>query len=256
MYIDTHAHLTDEAFKDRIEEVISAYKKADVGLVINIGYDVKSSEESAFIAQNHDEIYFCAGLHPTDGEDANDKNLSIIYDLTKQKKFVGIGEIGLDYHYGDERERQKKNFVAQLALASETGSPVSVHARDCAEDLIKILSDWHDKVPAIVLHCYSLGAECAKIFNKFGCYYAFGGAITFKNNKQIYEVVKNVPTDRLLTETDCPYMTPEPFRGRPNAPEYVGYVTEKLASLYGVTSEEMQNTVLNNAKTVFTEIKL
>lgn len=255
MYIDTHAHLTDEAFKENREEVISSLKKANVGLVINVGYDVESSKESAFIAQNHDEIYFCAGLHPTDGEDATDANLEKIYNLSKEKKFVGIGEIGLDYHYDGDREKQKKNFVSQLALAAEIGAPVALHARDCAEDLIKILSDWYKKLPSIVLHCYSLGAECAKVFNKFGCYYAFGGAITFKNNKLIYDVVKVVPLNRVLTETDCPYMTPEPFRGKTNSPAYVGYVTEKLAALYEISSEKAQNIVSENVKTVFTAIR-
>ena len=110
-------------------------------------------------------------------------------------------------------------------------------------------------MPAIVLHCYSLGAECAKVFNKFGCYYAFGGAITFKNNKQIYDVVKVVPLNRVLTETDCPYMTPEPFRGKTNSPAYVGYVTEKLAALYEISSEKAQNIVSENVKTVFTAIR-
>ncbi len=254
MYIDTHAHLTDSSFEGKISEIISEYKNAEVGLVINVGYDLKSSEESSVLALENEGIYFCAGMHPTDGEDATEDNLRKIYDLAKCKKCVGIGEIGLDYHYGGDRERQKKNFEAQLALAAEVSLPIAVHARDCAEDMLSIIKKWHDKIPAVVLHCYSLGAECAKVFNKYGCYYAFGGAITFKNNKQISSVVQVVSVDRVLSETDCPYMTPEPFRGKTNSPKYVGLVTEKLAELYRKESLEMQSVILNNAKRVFTEI--
>ena len=251
IFADTHAHLTDEAFSGRIDGVISDYKNAGVGLVINVGYDLISSEKSAFIAQNHDEIYFTAGLHPTDGEDATEENLEKIKLLAVLPKCVGIGEIGLDYHYGGDRERQKKSFRSQLELAALLSLPVSVHARDCAADMLEIAKEFAGKIPAIVLHCYSLGAECAKIFNKLGCYFGLGGAITFKNNRQIYEVASVVPIDRILTETDCPYMAPVPHRGEVNEPKFIPLVLQKLAEIYGASPEKTSETVLANAKKVF-----
>ena len=251
MFSDTHAHLTDEAFKGRIDEVVNAFRAAGVGLVINVGYDLKSSEESALIAQKYDEIYFTAGLHPTDGEPATSAYLSRIRSIATLPKCVGIGEIGLDYHYGGDREEQKKKFLAQLSLAEEARLPVSVHARDCTADMLEIMKDRAEKLPAVVLHCYSMGAEAAKLFVRYGCYFGFGGAITFKNNKQIYEVAKVVPTDRLLTETDCPYMAPVPHRGEVNEPKFVPLAAEKLAELYGTSTEKMSETLLFNAKKVF-----
>ena len=256
MYIDTHAHLTDESFLSNLDATADNWRRAGVGLVVNIGYDVFSSKMGAEISKSHDDVYFCAGLHPSDGEGATADNLQIIKDLSFNEKCVGIGEIGLDYHYGEDREEQKKNFYAQLELASSLSMPVSVHARDCTEDMISFVKQFHERIPAIILHCYSMGAESAKIFNKYGCYYAFGGAATFKNNKQIHDVVKQVPLNRLLTETDCPYMTPVPYRGKPNAPEYVGLVCDFLATLYGVESAELQQIILNNTKEVFPKIKL
>ncbi len=251
MYIDTHAHLTDEAFKDRIQQVVEDYRAAGVGLVINVGYDLKSSAESAYIAQKYDDIYFLAGLHPTDGEPATPDNLAKISELLKAEKCLGIGEIGLDYHWECDRAAQKESFYAQLELAVDAGVPVSIHARDCAEEMLAALKIYAPKLPACVLHCYSLGAECAKQFLKYGCTFAFGGAITFKNNKQIYEVAKVVPKDRLLTETDCPYMAPVPHRGEVNEPKYVGLAAEKLAEIYGLASEEMQEILYQNTRKTF-----
>ena len=251
MYVDTHAHLTDEVFKGRLAEVVTNYRSAGVGLVLNIGYDLKSSEESAFIAQKYRDIYFLAGLHPSDGEPATDGNLERLYEITKREKCVGIGEIGLDYHWECDRAAQKASFEAQLSLAAEAGLPVSVHARDCAEDMLHFIKAYAPKLPACVLHCYSLGAESAKLFVRYGCMFAFGGAITFKNNKQIYEVAKVVPKDRLLTETDCPYMAPVPHRGEANEPKYVGLVLEKLAEIYNEDSAEMAETVFANTLRTF-----
>lgn len=251
MYIDTHAHLTDENFTDRLGEVVFGWREANVGQVITVGYDVKSSKESAYIAEKYGEVFFTAGLHPSDGEQADSNTLEEIYNLTKHPKCVAIGEIGLDYHYGEDRELQKKTFVAQMELAKEIGIAVTIHARDCTQDMLSIVERYKDSLPAIVLHCYSLGAESAKTFLKYGCHFAFGGAITFKNNKQIYEVAKVLPKDRLLTETDCPYMTPVPYRGKVNEPKYVGLVCDKLSELYGVDTLEMQKVLEENTLRVF-----
>lgn len=256
MFIDTHAHLTDEVFAGRVDEAVADWRSSGVGLVINMGYDLNSSKESAFIAQKYPEVYFMAGLHPTDSEPATDDNLEIIRNLTKQEKCLGVGEIGLDYHYGEDREEQKRKLLAQLALAEELKLPVSLHARDCASDMLEIVKEWHNRIERMVLHCYSLGAECAKQFVKYGCNFSFGGAITFKNNKQIYDVVKVIPVDRVLTETDCPYMTPVPFRGKDNEPKYVPLVVNKLAELYGLDICKMQEVLLKNTLDTFKRIKL
>lgn len=251
MYIDTHAHLTDESFISRIDEVANGWREAGVGKVINIGYDIKSSQESAFIAQKYPEVYFCAGLHPSDGEPADALALEKIYELTRHPKCVGIGEIGLDYHYGEDRAAQMRSFTAQMDLAAEISVPVSIHARDCTADMLSVVKAYAGKLPSIVLHCYSMGAESAKIFSRLGCYFAFGGAITFKNNRQIYEVKEVVATDRLLTETDCPYMAPVPYRGKTNEPKYVGLVCSRLAELYGVSDGDMQRILEENTNNAF-----
>lgn len=252
MFADTHAHLTDEAFEGRLESVINDFKHEGVNFLVNVGYDIASSKKSAYIAQKHDEIVFTAGLHPTDGEEATENNLAEIYNLAKShEKCVGIGEIGLDYHYSSDRERQMKSFIAQLDLAAELSIPVSVHARDCCEDMLSVIKVYAPKLPDVVLHCYSLGHEAAKQFVKFGCSFAFGGAITFKNNKQIFEVAKVVPTDRLLTETDCPYMAPVPHRGDVNEPKYIPLIAEKLSELYGIEFNKMQEILFANAERVF-----
>ena len=256
MFIDTHAHLTDEAFEGRVDSVVNEWRNSGVGLVVNIGYDIASSQKSAYIAQKYPEVYFMAGLHPTDSEPATEKNLEIIKSLTDDAKCIGIGEIGLDYHYGEDREEQKVKLLSQLDLARELRLPVAIHARDCAADMLEIVKDWHSSIENIVLHCYSLGAECAKQFVKYGCSFSFGGASTFKNNKQIYEVVKAIPVDRVMTETDCPYMTPVPFRGEVNEPKYIPLVAARLAELYGKDIEEMQEILLQNTLNTFKRIKL
>ena len=149
------------------------------------------------------------------------------------------------------RGRQKKNFRAQLELAAALSLPVSVHARDCAADMLETVREYASRIPAVVMHCYSLGAESAKIFTRLGCYFGFGGAITFKNNRQIYEVASVVPKDRLLTETDCPYMAPVPHRGEVNEPKHIPLVLEKLAEIYGTPPKEMSEIILDNARKVF-----
>lgn len=252
-FSDTHAHLTDAAFRGREKEVIDSFKDAGVGLAICVGYDLASSEKSAYIAQNHDGIYFTAGLHPTDGEVA-DGNLDAIRKLSRDEKCVAIGEIGLDYHYGDDRAAQREKFLSQLDLAEELNLPVSVHARDCAEDMLCIIRERGSRLPAVILHCYSLGAECAKVFLKHNCFFGFGGAITFKNNRQVYEVAKVVPKERLLTETDCPYMAPVPHRGEVNEPKYIPLIAAKLAELYGESIEDMRNILYKNALAAFGKI--
>ncbi len=256
MFADTHAHLTDEKLFCRIDEVINDAAAADVGLIINVGYDLASSRESARIAQKHPNVYFAAGLHPTDGEFPTQDNLGVIKSLLTHEKCVAVGEIGLDYHYGENRVRQMESFTTQLAVAAEYGLPVSVHARDCTEDMLSVVAEWHSRLPAVVLHCYSMSAEAAQTFTKYGCYFAFGGAITFKNNKQAERVAAVIPTDRLLTETDCPYMAPVPKRGEVNEPKYVRYPAEKLAVLYGIEFGKMQEILINNTLKVFNRIKL
>ena len=256
MYIDTHAHLTDEQLSPRVNEVINGWREQGVGLVINIGYSLESSKKSAYIAQNTQDVYFMAGIHPDDAGSVTEDALAEIEKLTAHQKCVAIGEIGLDYHYGEDRQMQMIAFEKQLALAQKLGLPVSIHARDCTADMLAVVERWYKKLNGIVLHCYSMGAESAKQFAKYGCYFAFGGAITFKNNKQIYDVAKVVPANRLLTETDCPYMAPTPYRGKVNEPKYIPFVLAKLAELYGMEDAKMQEVIKENTLKVFNRIKL
>ena len=253
MFFDSHAHLNDERFDEDREELISSFNQNGICNVVNIGADLKTSRESIELAEKYDFIYASVGVHPHDVEDMTDADIDTLAEMSKHEKVVAIGEIGLDYYYDNSpRELQRKWFRAQMELANKLDLPVIIHSRDAMGDTLEILKDC--PVKAGVVHCYSGSVESAKEILKLGYYISFAGPVTFKNAKGLTEVAKIVPLDKILIETDSPYLAPEPYRGKRNSSLYVPEVAKKIAELKGITVEEVAKATMENTKRLF-EIK-
>ena len=251
MLFDTHAHLDDQAFDVDRETLLTQLPIEGVGLVMNPGCSRASSLAAIDLAKKYDYIYAAVGSHPDAADEVNEEVLQQYHALCLENpKVKAIGEIGLDYHYEDiPRDIQKKAFRAQMALAQELGLPVIVHEREAHEDGMKIVEEF----PGVsgVFHCYSGSLEMAKWLIGRGWYIGFGGVLTFKNARKALEVAESIPIERIVLETDCPYMAPEPFRGRRNDPGKLYRVAEKLAELRGLTVAEIQAITTENGKTLY-----
>lgn len=252
MLFDSHAHLDDERFEEDRIDVIEAMPKAGVGLIMNVGADMPSSRRSVVLAKKYPFIYAAVGVHPHEVEEMTDADLQDLKELAREEKVRAIGEIGLDYYYDNSpRDKQKNWFEKQIELAQELNMPIIIHCRDAMQDCLDILKKYDFSSTSGVMHCFSGSAETAAEIVKMGFYVAFGGAITFKNNKKACGAVQAVPMERLLIETDCPYLTPEPHRGKRNDSRYVKYVAEKVAEFRGITVEEVEQATMFNAKCLF-----
>lgn len=251
MIFDTHAHLDDRAFDADREELLSQLPSNGVGLLMNPGCSLASSLAAVELAKKYDYVYAAVGSHPDAADEVNEQVLSQYRELVKKNpKVRAIGEIGLDYHYEDiPREIQQRAFRAQMALAAELNLPVIVHEREAHEDGMKIVREY----PGVtgVFHCFSGSLEMAQWLIARGWYIGFGGVLTFKNAKKALQVAANIPLERIVLETDCPYMAPEPFRGRRNDPGKLCRVAEKLAQLRGKTAEEIQAITLENGRALY-----
>ena len=218
MLIDSHAHLLDERLKDNIPAIVADFAKNDVEMSVEIGADMESSRGAVKLADSYKNIYAAVGLHPESAESFSDDDLKEIAMLAKNNKVVAIGEIGLDYHYDYDKTAQKSLLIKQIILADSLNLPVIIHLRDAYLDMENILKEYKKYINnGILFHCYSGSREMIDRFAFLDPYYAFGGAITFKNNNRA-EVIKTVKKDRLMLETDCPYLTPVPHRGEINTP--------------------------------------
>lgn len=259
MIIDSHAHLTDEKYTGEVETIVEELPKSNIEKVVCVGYDTDSSISSVELANTYERVYATVGIHPHDSKSATAEDYSKFEDLIKaNRKIVAVGEIGLDYFYDlSPRDCQQRVFVEQLELASALKMPVAIHLRDAYADMQKLLFDNANKLQnGFVLHCYSGSLEMAKIFSKLeGAHFSFGGSLTFKNAKQNAEVLRNIPLDKVLVETDCPYLTPVPFRGKRNEPKLILYVVEKMSEILGVSTEKIVNTTNMNTQTLFPRIK-
>ena len=251
MLFDTHAHLDDRAFDEDRVALLSALPQQGLALVVNPGCSLSSSKNADALSKAYDYIYAAVGSHPDAADEVDEAVLEQYRQLVyANPKIKAIGEIGLDYHYEDiPRELQKKAFRAQMKLAEELKLPVIVHEREAHADALEILNEF----PTVtgVFHCYSGSAEMAKELVKRGWYIGFTGVLTFKNAKKAVEVAKILPNDRLVLETDCPYMAPEPFRGKRNHPGYLYRMAEKLAELWELPVEEVQAITLENGKRLY-----
>ena len=246
---DTHAHYDDESFNEDRDELFNAMAKNNVKYIINQGIDIKTSKFAISLAEKYDYVYAAVGIHPEDVNKLEDVN--IIKELSKHEKVVAIGEIGLVYHYDNtNKELQKNYFISQLELANETNLPVVIHDRDAHKDILDTLKSIKTNNAGVV-HCFSGSVEMAKELLKLGYYLGFDGPITFKNAKTAIEVLEYMPLDRILIETDAPYLTPVPFRGKRNNSMYLVHVINKIAEIKGIPSEEIANITMNNAKTLF-----
>ncbi len=261
MYIDVHCHLTGDEYESvgGLEEVIARAKAKGVERMICSGFDLISSKQAAKLSERFESVYFCAGFHPSELARLKDKDWQEFETLFEHEKCVAVGEIGLDYHFENNpsKETQRRAFIKQLELANEAGLPVVLHSRDAAQETLEILEENAALLTrGGLLHCYSYSPEMAERFLRLGLSFSFGGTVTFKNAKKAQESVQRIPVCHILSETDCPYLTPTPFRGVfPNEPKNVIFALEKLAELKNVTVEEMQQIVWNNAKTLFFKLK-
>lgn len=252
MLIDSHAHIDGEAFDEDRDEVIDSFKPAGIEAVIVPAADWNSLARVTELAKKHENIYAAVGIHPHDVKDLKEEDLETIKELAKDEKVVAIGEIGLDYYYDHSpRDVQKEYFRKQIQLAKELKLPIIVHDRDSAQDVFEIISSEYDENLRGVLHSFSGSIEMAQKYLDMGFYISFAGPVTFKNAVRPKEVSKEIPLDRLLVETDSPYMTPVPYRGKRNDPTYVRYVAEKIAELKGIDFEDVAKATTENAKKLF-----
>lgn len=251
MLFDTHAHFDDEQFDNDRDTVLKSLKDYGVCNIINIGADMKGSYDSVKIAEDYDFAYATVGVHPHYAKDMTEADLLKLKELAKNKKVVAIGEIGLDYHYddGENSEVQKKWFMRQLSLAEELNLPVVIHDRESRGDCLEILKS-KKKVNGVV-HCFSGSAETAKEILALGMMISFTGVITFKNARRAIEALRVIPLDRLMIETDAPYMAPEPHRGERNFSGYVEFVARKMAEIKEVNYEELARITNQNARRFF-----
>lgn len=247
---DTHAHYFKSDFGEELDSVLAGLPEKGVERVLAVGCSLAACYEQAGLAERYDFVYAAAGIHPEDAGNLPPDWLSKIRELCGREKVVAVGEIGLDYHYDDgaSKDVQREVFVRQLELARELDMPVIIHSRDACADTMEILREYK---PRGVMHCYSYSAETAREVVALGMYIGFTGVLTFKNAKKAVAACDIIPTERLLLETDCPYMAPEPFRGKRCDSSMIPYTAAKMAQIKGVSTQEMIDIANENGKRLF-----
>jgi len=251
MLIDTHAHLNDEQFDLDRDEVITRARKANLEHIINIGYDKTTINSTIEMINNYDFIYGAVGYHPNNAHEMNEEDLAWLEELSKHPKVLAIGEIGLDYYWDfSPKDVQQQVFRTQIQLAKKLSLPIIIHDRDAHQDIYQILKEERAAEVGGIMHSFSGSIEMALACIDMGFYISFSGPLTFKNAKKPKEVVKNIPLDRILIETDSPYLTPEPFRGKRNESAHVKYVALMIAELRGLNIEEVEEITTANAKRI------
>ena len=249
---DTHAHYDDEDFDGDRYELLESMKDNGIGTVVNIAATTRSCKTTLELAEKYPFVYGTLGVHPSDCGDMTDADLAWIRDHAAHEKIVAIGEIGLDYYWDNvERDVQKQWFLKQLDVAKETGLPVVIHSREAAQDTLEIIKSEHNGTTGGVIHCFSYGVEMAREYLNMGYYIGVGGVLTFKNGKKLKEVVEYAPMDRLVLETDSPYLAPVPYRGKRNSSLYLPHVVEAMAEIKGMTPEEVIRATTENAKRLY-----
>lgn len=252
MFVDTHAHLQDSEYKNDLKPVLERAAKANVSTIVCVGYDYESSRQAVDMADKYKHIYAAVGVHPHDARSLDEQMLERIYALAQNPKVVAIGEIGLDYYRNlSPKDLQKKAFIQQIELARELAKPIIIHDRDAHQDILEIIKQENAGKNQGVMHCYSGHLPLAAELIKEGFYISLAGPLTFKNAKKTHEVAQSINLNRVLIETDCPYLGPEPLRGKRNEPANVVLVAKKLAELRDKTVEEIAQITRTNAKEVF-----
>lgn len=249
--IDSHAHYDDEAFDDDREELLASVFEGGIRKVINVGASMESCSTTLALSEAYESVYAAIGVHPSDTAQLTEADMEWLKEKSALKKVVAIGEIGLDYYWDEpDREIQKKWFQRQLDLAKEVKLPVVIHSREAAADTIGILKEYDGDLTGVI-HCYSYTKESAREFLEMGYSFGIGGVLTFKNAKKLKEAVSYIPMDRILLETDCPYLAPEPNRGKRNSSLYIPYVVQVMAQLKGISEEEVIRITSENTERLF-----
>ena len=252
MIFDTHAHYDDERFDEDRDALLRSMKDAGIGNIVNIGANMASSQRSLDLAAEYDFMYAAVGVHPSDCAELDDEKIEKLNEMSSFPKCVAIGEIGLDYYWPEpEHDLQKKWFKRQIALAREVELPIIVHSRDAAADTVDILKSENAGELGGVVHCFSYSKEVAQECVKMGFYIGIGGVLTFKNGRKMKEVAEAIPMERIILETDCPYLAPEPFRGKRNSSLYLPYVVSAMAQIKGISEEEVISITEANAREMY-----
>jgi len=251
MIFESHAHYDSHQFNEDREELLKSMQENGIGTILNVCADWDSVTEVVEMVQNYPFMYAAVGLHPDEVGDLDDERFEILKAQCQNEKVVAVGEIGLDYYWDNEaHDIQKKWFVRQLDLARELSLPVIIHSRDAAEDTLKIMKE-HAQGLQGVIHCFSYSKELAEEYVKMGFHIGIGGVVTFKNGKKLKEVAEVVPLERILLETDCPYLAPEPYRGKRNSSLYIPHIAQAIADIKAISYEEVVVQTERNAKMLF-----
>ncbi|TYS61766.1 TatD family deoxyribonuclease [Sutcliffiella horikoshii] len=252
MLFDTHVHLNADQYEEDLQEVINRAQAEQVTNMVVVGFDRKTITRAMELVEKYDFLYAAVGWHPVDAIDMTEEDLAWIEDLASHEKVVAIGEMGLDYHWDKSpKDVQKEVFRKQIQLAKKVKLPIVIHNRDATADVVQILKEEDAKEVGGIMHCFTGSLEVAKECMEMNFFISFGGPVTFKNAKKPKEVVKEIPMEKLLIETDCPYLTPHPYRGKRNEPGYVRLVAEQIAELKELTIEEVAEKTTANAKKLF-----
>ena len=252
MIFETHAHYDDEVFNEDREQLLAGLPEKGIGRVINVGASIETTRTTLALAETYDYIYAAVGVHPSDIDGLNEETYSWLKEQTAHPKTVAVGEIGLDYYWDKENhEKQEYWFRRQIALAREEKLPMIIHSREAAADTLRVMKEEKSEEIGGVIHCFSYSVEMAEEYLKMGFYLGIGGVVTFKNAKKIKEVVQMAPMERILLETDSPYLAPVPYRGKRNSSLYLPYVVQEIAELKGISEEEVIETTEKNAVRLF-----
>lgn len=251
MIFDTHAHYDDGQFEEDRNEILASMPELGVGTIVNVSATYESCERVIALAQKYPHVYAAVGIHPDEVGVLDDEKFAAMKKLFQKEKVVAVGEIGLDYYWDNEpHEVQKEWFIRQLELAKELELPVLIHSREAAADTMYIMKTYAQGLSGVI-HCYSYSKEMAEEYVKMGFYIGVGGVVTFKNAKKLKDVVEAIPLEKIVLETDCPYMAPEPYRGKRNQSSYLQYVAEKIAELKGISVEEVIAVTEANARKMY-----
>lgn len=252
MIFDTHAHYDDDAFDEDREELLDSLKEQGISRVVNVGSSLASCRQTLALTEAFDFIYGAIGVHPSETAELTGQSLDWLRTAAQRPKIVAVGEIGLDYYWGEpEPELQKVWFRRQLALARELGLPVIIHSREAAGDTLEIMREQHAEEIGGVIHCYSYSVEMAREYEKMGFYFGIGGVVTFQNGRKLKEVVEYLPLERIVLETDCPYLAPVPKRGKRNSSLNLTYIAEAVAGIKNVSYDEVIEMTRRNAERLY-----
>lgn len=252
MIFETHAHYDDKAFDEDREELLRSFQENRISYAVNVSSDLESCKNTIALTKQYPFLFGSLGIHPSDSGNLTEEDIAWIGQECEADKIVAIGEIGLDYYWDEpERDIQKKWFIRQLKLAGEKKLPVIIHSRDAAKDTLDIMKEQHAEEIGGVIHCFSYGTEIAEEYLKMGFYIGIGGVLTFQNAKKLKEVVKMLPMDRIVLETDSPYLAPVPNRGKRNSSLNIPYIIEEIGKLKGVSVDEIERITIENAKNLY-----